>query len=128
MKIVVIIVRVLMGLLFILGAVAYAAIFFKFESQPDLTGNAKIFTDGVNATRYFMPLVKITEFLCGIAFVSGYFVPLATVVIAPIIVNIFLFHAFVDTSGLPVGIFLVLANIFLAYVNWDKFKPLLEAK
>jgi uncharacterized membrane protein YphA (DoxX/SURF4 family) len=75
-----------------------------------------------------MPLIKITELFCGIAFVSGYFVPLATVLIAPIIVNIFFFHAFVDTSGLPVAGFLVLANIFLAYANWDKFKPLLEAK
>jgi uncharacterized membrane protein YphA (DoxX/SURF4 family) len=75
-----------------------------------------------------MPLIKITELLCGIAFVSGYFVPLATIVIAPIVVNIFLFHAFVDTQGLPVGIFLVLANIFLAYAYLDKFKLLLEAK
>lgn len=128
MRIAVIIVRVLMGLLFIFSVVAYSAIFFKLVPQPEITGNAKIFTDGVNVTGYFMPLVKITELLCGIAFVSGFYVPLATVVIAPIIINIFLFHVFVDTSGMPVGIFLVLANLFLAYANWDKFKPLLQAK
>jgi uncharacterized membrane protein YphA (DoxX/SURF4 family) len=125
MKIAVIIVRVLMGLLFLSASIV---VLFKLVPQPEQTGNVKIFTDGVNATRYLMPLIKITELLCGIAFVSGRFVPLATVVIAPIIVNIFFFHAFVDTSGLPVSIFLVLANIFLAYAYWDKFKPLLEAK
>jgi len=125
MKIAVIIVRVLLGLLFLFGAIVY---FLNLFPQPELTGNIKTFMEGVNATRYLMPLIKITELLCGIAFVVGRFVPLATVVIAPIIVNIFFFHAFVDTSGLPVAIFLVLANIFLAYSYWDKFKPLLEAK
>jgi uncharacterized membrane protein YphA (DoxX/SURF4 family) len=125
MKIAIIIVRVLMGLLFLFASIS---VLFNLFPQPELTGNTKTFMDGVNATRYLMPLIKITELFCGIAFVSGYFVPLATVLIAPIIVNIFFFHAFVDTSGLPVAGFLVLANIFLAYANWDKFKPLLEAK
>jgi uncharacterized membrane protein YphA (DoxX/SURF4 family) len=125
MKIAVIIVRTLMGLLFLFASIVY---FLNLFPQPELAGNTKTFMDGVNATRYLMPLIKITELLCGIAFVSGYFLPLATIAIAPIVVNIFLFHAFVDTQGLPVGIFLVLANIFLAYAYWDKFKPLLEAK
>jgi putative oxidoreductase len=125
MKIAVIIVRVLMGLLFLFASIV---VLFKIFPQPELTGNVKIFMDGVNASGYLLPLIKITELVCGIAFVAGRFVPLATVVIAPVIVNIFFFHAFVDTSGLPVAIFLVLANIFLAYANWDKFKPLLEAK
>jgi uncharacterized membrane protein YphA (DoxX/SURF4 family) len=125
MKIAVIIVRVLMGLLFLFASIV---VLFKLVPQPEQTGNVKIFMDGVNASGYLLPLIKITELLCGIAFVAGRFVPLATVVIAPIIVNIFFFHAFVDTSGLPVAVFLVLANIFLASAYWDKFKPLLEAK
>lgn len=125
MKIAVIIVRVLMGLLFLFASIV---VLFKLVPQPEQTGNVKIFMDGINASGYLMPLIKITELLCGIAFVSGYFVPLATVVIAPIIVNIFFFHTFVDTSGLPVAVFLVLANIFLASAYWDKFKPLLEVK
>ena len=125
MRIAVIIVRVLMGLLFLFASIT---VLFNLFPQPELTGNVKIFMDGVNATKYLMPLIKITELVCGIAFVSGYFVPLATVVIAPIIVNIFFTHLFIDTAGLPVAIALVLANIFLAYANRDKFKPLLEAK
>src|SRR5688572_23203240 len=110
MKIAVIIVRVLMGLLFLFASIT---VLFNLIPPPELTGRTKIFMDGVNASRYLMPLIKITELLCGIAFVSGYFVPLATVVIAPVTVSILLFHVFVDTSGLPVAIALVLANIFL---------------
>jgi len=125
MKITVIIVRVLMGILFLFASIS---VLFNLIPQPELSGNTKIFMDGINASGYLLKLIKITEMFCGIAFVSGYFVPLATVVIAPVVVNIFLFHAFVDTQGLPVAIILVLANIFLAYAYLDKFNPLLEAK
>jgi len=125
MKIAAIIVRVLMGLLFLFASIV---VLFKIAPQPELTGNTKIFMDGVNASGYLMTLIKVTELLCGIAFVTGRFVPLASVVIAPVIINIFLFHVFVDTSGLLVAIFLVAGNIFLAYTNWEKYKPLLAAK
>ena len=44
------------------------------------------------------------------------------------IVNIFFVHALLDRTGLPVAIFLVLANFFLAYFYRDAFKPLLTPK
>lgn len=125
MKIAVIIVRVLMGLLFIFGSVVF---FFNLFTPPPMTGAVKSFNEGLAASVYFFPLLKVTEFLCGIAFVSGRYVALASVVIAPIIVNILCVHLFLDRSGLPVAIALFLGNIFLAYANWDKYKPLLAAK
>jgi putative oxidoreductase len=125
MKIAVIIVRVLMGLLFILGSLAF---FFKLGGEPQLSGNMKTYFDGLVASGYFLPLLKITELVCGIAFLAGRFVPLACVVIAPVIVNILFVHTFLDKTGLPIAILLVLANSFLAYAYRDKFRPLLEAK
>jgi len=125
MKIAVIIVRTLMGLLFLFGSIV---VLFNLIPQPELTGNAKTFMEGMNATGYMMTLIKVTELVCGLAFVTGCFVPLASVVIAPVIINIFLFHTFVDRSGLPVAIFLVLANSFLGYANWNKYKPMLSMK
>ena len=86
MKIAVIIVRTLMGLLFLFASIV---VLFKLVEQPEQTGNVKLFMDGVNATGYLMPLIKVTELICGLAFVTGYFVPLASVLIAPIIINIF---------------------------------------
>ena len=125
MKIAAIIVRVLMGLLFIFGSIAF---FLKLGGEPQLEGNMKIFFDGLVASGYFLTLLKITELVCGIALVVGRFVPLTLVILAPIIINILFVHIFLDRTGLPVAIFLVLANSFLAYANWNKFKPLLEAK
>ncbi|HEV8591220.1 MAG TPA: DoxX family membrane protein [Pyrinomonadaceae bacterium] len=125
MKIAMIIVRTLMGLLFMFGAIV---VLFNLVPKPELTGVTKTFNEGLDSVGYFWYLLKITELLCGLAFVTGRFVPLATVVIAPVIVNIFMFHAFIDRSGLPVAIFLVLANAFVAYYYRDAYAGLLKAK
>jgi putative oxidoreductase len=123
-KIATAIVRVIMGLLFLFASITYL---FKMITPPPLTGAMKTFTDGLDASVYLMPTVKVVELLCGAAFVVGRFVPLATVLISPIIVNIVLVHAFLAPQGLPVAAFLVFANAFVAYQHRDCYKPLLKA-
>jgi hypothetical protein len=114
-----------MGILLIFGSLAF---FLKLGGKPQLEGNMKTYFDGLVASGYFLPLLKMAELVCGIALVTWRFVPLAMVIISPIIVNIFFVHTFLDRSGFPVAVFLVAANLFLAYAYWEKFKPLLEAK
>ncbi len=125
MKIALIIVRTLMGFLFLFASITYL---FKIFPLPEVTGNVKVFRDGMEASGYLMYLVKAIELVCGIAFVSGRYVTLAVVLIAPIIVNIFCFHLFLDPKGLPVGILLVLANLFIAYNYRKNFESVFEAK
>ena len=124
MKIAAIIVRTLMGLLFLFASITY---FFNLITPPPAEGAMKIFGDGLEASVYIMPTVKVIELICGLAFVSGRFVPLASILIAPIIVNIFLVNTFLDLKGLPVAAFLALANIFIAYVHRGSYKPLFQA-
>jgi len=123
MKIALIIVRSLMGLLFLFSSITFL---FKLITPPEPTGAMKIFSDGLEASVYLLSTVKIIELICGIAFLSGRFVPLAAVLISPIIVNIFLIHAFLAPEGLPIAIFLVLANSFIAYNHCESYKPLLK--
>jgi uncharacterized membrane protein YphA (DoxX/SURF4 family) len=125
MKIATIIIRVLMGLMFAFASIAF---FFKLMKEPEATGSVKIFTDGIAASIYLMPTVKVFELICAIAFLSGRFVPLATVVIFPITLNILLFHAFLQPSGLPIAVLLILGDLFLAYYYRHKYKPMLTAK
>lgn len=125
MKIAIIIVRLLTGLIFLFASII---VLFNLMPQPEMKGNAKLFMDGLMATGYFMTLLKITELVCGIAFVSGRFVPLATVVIFPVTLNILCYHAFVAPEGLPVAIPLMLGNLFLAYACRNNYKTLLAAK
>ena len=125
MKIAVIIVRVIMGLMYLFSSVV---VLFKLFPQPEQHGDIKTFMDGVNASVYLMPLIKITELICAIALITGFFAPLATVVIFPITVNILFFHAILAPEGLLMGVLLFLANLFLAYAYRDHYKGLLAVK
>lgn len=116
-------VRVLMGLLFLFASITYL---FKLFTPPPMTGPMKTFNDGLEAARYLMPTVKVLELLCGLSFVSGKFVRLAVVVIFPILVNIVGVHLFIDTSGLPVALLLLLANLFLAYHYRESYRGMLQ--
>ena len=90
-----------MGLVFLMASIV---VLFNLVEKPVLPeGPVKGFNEGMDAAPYFIPVLKVTELLCSIAFLTGRFVPLATVIIAPVIVHIFLFHLFLDRSGLPVA-------------------------
>lgn len=106
------IVRVLLGALFLFGGVA-----FFLTTPPPLTGDMATYFAGLAASRYFFLLLKGTEIVCGLALLSGFFVPLALVVLAPIGINIFLVHAFLDPSGLPVAVFVVASIGYLAFFS-----------
>ncbi len=126
MKIAVIVVRVLIGLMFLFASVTY---FLNLAPPPeDLTGNTKTFFDGLAASGYIMSVAKVFELLCGLAFVSGRFVALAVVVIFPIVLNILFINALHLPSGLPIAIPLFLGILFLAYVHRETYKPLFQAK
>ena len=125
MKIAVIVVRILMGLMFLFASIV---VLFNLVKAPEPTGNIKTFMDGIMATHYLLTLIKVTELVCGVAFIIGRFVPLATVIIFPITLNILLFHAFVAPEGLPTAIALLVGNLFLAYAYRKNYVPLLAAK
>ena len=126
MKYAVIIVRTLIGLLFVISSVTY---FLNVAPPPEnLTGDTKTFFDGLTASHYILPLAKVFELLCGLMFVSGRFVALAVVLIFPIALNILLINALHLPSGLAIAIPLFLAILFLGYTQREKYLPLLEAK
>ena len=128
MKIAMIIVRTLMGLLFLFGSIFYFLMVMGVVPTPAMEGPVKTFNEGLASSGYFFHLLKITELICGLLLVTGRFVPLALVVLSPIVINILMVHIFLDRSGLPVAVFLVLATLFLAYCYRDAFRPLLTSK
>ena len=122
MKIVVLITRVLLGLLFLFSSVV---VLFNLIPQPEMEGAVKIFNEGLAASVYLIPLLKTIELACAIAFLTGRFIPLASEIIFPVTVNIFLFHAFLAKGGLPVAIFLLAGNMFLMYVHRKNYQTLM---
>jgi putative oxidoreductase len=112
MKILVIIVRIALGLLLLVSGIGY---FFKLMPQPQLPQTAQNFVTGLFLSGYLLPLIKLTEIAAGIAFILNTFVPAATIVIFPITLNIFLFHTILAPEGLLMGVFVLAANLFLAF-------------
>ncbi|MFT3795290.1 DoxX family membrane protein [Flavobacterium sp.] len=125
MRIATIIVRVLLGLMFL-----FASCFYFFGPPPPTPpdGSLKTFTEGLMASGYLMNLVKSLELICGLSFVIGRFVPLANLVILPISVNIFMTHAMVAPEGLPIAIGVLVANLFLIYAYRSHYTAVFAAK
>jgi uncharacterized membrane protein YphA (DoxX/SURF4 family) len=63
---------------------------------PSLPTPAAQFIQAMQNTGYLFYLVKGTEVVAGALLLSGKFVPLALVLLSPVIVNIVLFHAFLN--------------------------------
>ncbi len=105
MKIVNLIARILLGLVFLVFGLNG---FFNFLPMPPLPGGpAGAFMGALLSTHYFL-VVKALEVTGGALLLVNRRVPLALTLLGPVIVNIFLFHAFMEPSGLPMAIIIVL--------------------
>lgn len=105
--------RVLLGLMFFVFGLNG---FFNFiPPPPNLPEKMTAFAGGLMASGYFFPFLKGTEVLCGILLLSGVYVPLALVILAPIVLNILLVHVFLDTSGLPIALVICALVAYLAF-------------
>lgn len=108
-----VIARVLLGLVFLLGAMTF---FLNLIPPPaDMPERLKTFNEGLMASGYFFNLLKVTELVCGLMLVTGLFVPLALVVLAPISLNIFLVHALLAPEGLPLAVVIGVLMIYLSF-------------
>lgn len=115
MKKITLISRILLGLcFFIFGLNGFLHFIPTPTTMPE---KITAFMNGLMASGYFFPLLKGTEVVCGLLLLAGAFVPLALIVLAPIIVNILCVHTLLDTSGLPVALIIAALEIYLAFFS-----------
>ena len=119
--------RVLLGLTFFVTGLNGFLNFLPPPSGPMPEGLVA-FSSALLKTGYMFPLIKGTELLVGALLLSNRFVPLALALIAPVIVNIFLVHAFLAPSGLALAIVLVALEIYLAWSYRHVYRPMLAIK
>ena len=74
----------------------------------------------------FFPLLKGTEVIAGALLLANRHVPLALAVLAPIVVNIVGFHAFLAPAGLPLALAALALLLVLAWAYRDAFAPMLR--
>ena len=104
--------RIILGLIFFIFGLNG---FFHFIPMQPMPEQAGAFFGGLMASGYFIPVLAGTQTLCGALLIAGAFVPLALIVLAPILVQIVLFHTFLAPSGLPLAAFICILEIYLAF-------------
>lgn len=105
--------RILLGIIFF-GA-GLTGLLNLYPPPPNLPERLQAFNSGLMAAGYFFPLLKATETVCGLLLLTGMFVPLALVVLAPISLNIFLVHAVLAPEGLVLATVIGLLLIYLSF-------------
>ncbi len=116
--------RVFLGLVFTVFGLNG---FLGFLPAPEMPGAAGEYIGALVATGYMFPLIKGTEVAAGLLLLGNRFVPLALTLLAPITVNILLFHVVLAPAvGMP--LLLIAAQLGLAYAHRDAFRGMLKAK
>ena len=101
MKIVLIVARLLLGLVFLVFGLNGLLHFMPNPPEPPA---ADAFFLALYGTGYMFALVFGTQVIGGALLILGVAVPFALAILAPVIVNIIAFHLFLAPAGLPVAI------------------------
>jgi len=123
MKYVIVIVRVLLGLMF---AVFGSNAFLHFIPMPEMHGQAGAFITALASSGYLY-VIAVLQVLGGLCLLLGArFVPLGLTLLGPVIVNIVLYHVFLDTQGLPMAIAVAALSLFLLWIYRFKFPAIFQ--
>ena len=122
MKIAALIARILLGLIFLVFGLNG---FFNFIPMPMPTGTAGQFLGAIFISRFFIVLYLL-QVVPSVLLLIGRYVPLALVLLAPVIVNIVCFHAFMAPSGLPLAVVVVALWLLVAHSVRPAFNGILK--
>ena len=118
--------QVLLGLVLVVSGGAKLLI-------PGQLSVGDLLIDGMKATGYLYSVLGAVEIAVGLALLLGRFVPLASVVLAPVTLNIVSYHLFlgpaglpIGLAGLPIGLALLAAHGALATAYPPAYRPLFE--
>ena len=123
MKVLTIIVRSLLGLTFVVFGLNA---FLQFIPLPPPQGLAGDFMKALFVSHYYY-VVAILQIAGGAICLLGRFVPLGLTLLCPVIVNILLFHIFLEPSGLPLAVVVSVLALFLLWAYRQSFGGLFKA-
>jgi len=123
MKYAIIIVRVLLGLMF---AVFGSNAFLHFIPMPPMQGDAGAFIGAMVNSGYIYAIALLQVVGGLLLLLGGRFVALGLTLLGPVIVNIVLYHIFLDTAGLGMAIGISVFALFLLWVYRFKFPAIFQ--
>jgi putative oxidoreductase len=123
MKIAVVIARILLGLVFLVFGLNN---FIHFIPQQPMPGDAGTLADVLFRHGWFT-FHGLLEVVAGALLLVGRYVPIALVLLGPILVNILVFHVTLGPSGIGPGLVCTLLEVFLIYAYWPAFEGIFTA-
>ena len=115
--------RLLLGLIFLVIGLDGL---LHFLPMPETEPAAADFVGAMMSTGYLWPLLKIVEIIAGAFLLSGKYVPLAIVMLAPVAISILGFNVLVAPSALVMGLLVFILWLVLLMAYWRHFKCLLD--
>ena len=119
--------RLLLGLCFFVFGLNGFLNFIPPPTEPMPEGAVKLGTAFMESG-YLFQLIKGTEVVAGLLLLCNRFVPLALVVLAPVVLNIVAFHLWLLPSGTGLSVVLAALTLYLAWAHRRAYAPLLAAR
>ena len=124
-RVVTAIVRVLLGVVFLVFGLNG---FLNFMPAPkNLPPDVITVSTGLMKGGY-LPVVSATEIIVALLLLTNRFVPLALVLLAPIVVGIITFHIAVAPATIGPGLVVLAMELYLAWAYRGAFRTILRAK
>lgn len=111
MKIAALIARILLGLLFLVFGLNG---FLHFIPMPPPAGLAGQYMGALFLSHYLVA-VFLLQIIGGALLLANRFIPLALILLGPVLVNILLFHSLMAPEGLPMALFATVLWAILFY-------------
>lgn len=123
MRIATIIARVLLGLMFVVFG---SNIFFHFIPMPEQKPSLATDFSKALMQSHYVYVVGFLQVAGGLLLLIGRYVPLGLMLLGPVIVNILLFHIFLEPTGLPMALVVSALALFLLWRHRANFTGLVK--
>ena len=124
MKLASVIARFLLGLIFLVFGLNG---FLHFIPMPPPTGVAGQFMGALFVSN-FLSVIFVIQLIGAVLLLVNRFVPLALTLLAPIIVNVLLFHILMAPSGLPLALVVTVLWVLVFLSVQSAFSGLLQQR
>lgn len=118
MKIVVLIARLLLGLIFVVFGLNGFLNFLNMGPMP--SGLAGQFVSALALSHYFW-VVAALQIIGGALLLVNRYVPLGLVLLGPVIVNIILYHLFLNPAGMLMAVVVAILWLIVFYAHRQYF-------
>jgi len=116
--------RIILGLILLVFGLNK---FLNFMPPLEAADAANNFFGALINTGYMMAFIAITEIVAGVLLLANKYVPLALVIVFPVMLNALLFHLFLDPANIVPALLSVGLNIFLFFAHKRSYDGILSA-